>query len=245
MRVILLILFILLISEIIVLFFYHNQRLVKYNDSSFMSTIRYKLVETNHNSSYEIIYPEFEELLTRAREKDSDFGEYFAQYLLSIFTFVTLVAALVTSVLFQTCRNCLKVCRAVVSLILLTYCLFLMILFLIESINTKYKVNLADDQIYIFDDEFNDEIKEKLKLMYARKIYMICFSIFLTLAVIAKYTLIIIDVKLSRAKINVSNNNQQVAIPLESEGGRKNENDNIEIHIRQNIATSQESIVKN
>ena len=81
--------------------------------------------------------------------------------------------------------------------------------------------------------------------MYARKIYMICFSIFLTLAVIAKYTLIIIDVKLSRAKINSSNNNQQVAIPVESEGGRKNENENIEIHIRQNIVTSQESIVKN
>ena len=135
MRVILLVLFILLIAEIIVLFFYHDQRLVKY-DSSFVSHLRYKLFETNNNSSYEFIYPEFEKLLTRAREKDSDFGEYFIQYLLSIFTFVTLVAALVASVLFQTCRNCLKFCRAVVSLILLTYCLFLMILFLIESINT-------------------------------------------------------------------------------------------------------------
>ena len=246
MRVILLVLFILLIAEIIVLFFYHDQRLVKYNDSSFVSDLRYKLFETNNtNSSYEIIYPEFEELLTRASEQDTILSEYFIQFLLSFFTFVTLVVALVASVLFQTCRNCLKVCRAVVSLILLTYCLFLMILSLIESIDTKYKVNLTDDQIYIFDDEFNDEIKEKVKLMFNRKIYMICFPIFLTLAVIAKYTLIIIDVKLSRAKINSSNNNQQVAIPIESEGGRKNENENIEIHIRQNIVTSQESIVKN
>ena len=91
MRVILLVLFILLIAEIIVLFFYHDQRLVKYNDRSFVSDFRYKLFETNNNSSYEIIYPEFEKLLTRAREKDSDFGEYFIKYLLSIFTFVEIV----------------------------------------------------------------------------------------------------------------------------------------------------------
>ena len=104
MRVILLVLFILLIAEIIVLlFFYHDQRLVKYNDSSFVSHLRYKLFEINNNSSYEIIYPEFEELLTRAREKDSDFGEYFIQYLLSIFTFVTLVADFLLLLFFFKC----------------------------------------------------------------------------------------------------------------------------------------------
>ena len=65
---------------------------------------------------------------------------------------------------------------------------------------TKYKVNLTKEQIYMYDSEFNKEIEEKLDMMFERKIYMLVFSIFLTLSVITQITLIIIDIILFKKK---------------------------------------------
>ena len=78
-----------------------------------------------------------------------------------------------------------------------------MVKYLVESIMTIYKVNLTNEQIYIYDMEFNKKIKEKLDMIFERKIYMLVFSIFLILFVIAQYTLIIIDNQLFKKKIMV------------------------------------------
>ena len=101
----------------------------------------------------------------------------------------------------------MKICRGVTSLILLTFCIILFILYLIESIKTKYKINIPDNRIYLYDEEFNKEIKEKLNMMVERKICMLVFSIFLVLSVITQYILIIVDIILFKKKNNIINNN--------------------------------------
>ena len=127
-----------------------------------------------------------------------------------------------------------------------------MVKYLVESIMTKYKVNLTDEQIYMYDTEFNKEIKEKLDMMFERKIYMLSFSIFLTLAVLTQYILIIIDIHLFKKKknnININNNTQpQIAVNQESErelNRQNNGNADIQVHIRQNILNTEDIPVKN
>ena len=161
---------------------------------------------------------------------------------------------LLIGVLLQTCRDCLKICRGVSSLILLSLCFIVALLTLIESIATKYKLDLSDNQIYLFDIEFNKKIKEKLNMMVERKIYMLVFSIFLTLSIIAQYTLIIIDIQLFKKKknnINGNNNNTQPQIVVYQESERQidnnqnNEIGDIQVHIGQNIVNTEEVSVKN
>lgn len=91
-------------------------------------------------------------------------------------------------------------------------------------------------------------------MMVERKIYMLVFSIFLTLSIIAQYTLIIIDIQLFKKKknnINGNNNNTQPQIVVYQESERQinnnqnNEIGDIQVHIGQNIVNTEEVSVKN
>ena len=253
MRVILLILFILLIAEFVVFAFFLKKRIVKY-DQDFIRKLHDKMIEYVHYP-YPDIFNEFEKLFVKYREKVSgkiDLGEDFGQAFVSIFNYCAFAAFVLIGVLLQTCRDCLKVCRGVFSLILLSLYFGSMVKYLVESIMTKYKVNLSDSQIYMYDSEFNKEIREKLDMMFERKIYMLAFSIFLTLSAITQITLIIIDIILFKKKKNIMNNinntQPQIAANQESErefNHQNNGNGDIQVHIRQNIANTEEVPVKN
>ena len=102
----------------------------------------------------------------------------------------------------------------------------------------------------MYDTEFNKEIKEKLDMMFERKIYKLAFSILLTLAVLAQYILIIIDIRLFKKKKNNINNNTQPQIAVNQESERElnrqnNGNADIQVHIRQNILNTEDIPVKN
>jgi len=253
MRVILLILFILLIAELVVFAFFLKKRIAKY-DHRFVRKLHDKMIEYVHYP-YPNIFNEFEKLFVKYSELESEnqnFGEVFGEVLISILYYCAFAAFILLGVLLQTCRDCLKVCRGVFSLIFLTICFGSMVTYLVESIMTKYKVNLSDSQIYMYDSEFNKEIKEKLNMMFERKIYMLVFSIFLTLSAITQITLIIIDIILFKKKKNIMNNinNTQPQIAANQESERKfnhqnNGNADIQVHIRQNIANTEEVPVKN
>ena len=46
-------------------------------------------------------------------------------------------------------------------------------------------MNLSDEKIYIFDDEFNEEIRKNLKFAYERRIYLLVCTFFVMLGTIA------------------------------------------------------------
>jgi len=253
MRVILLILFILFIAEFVVFAFFLKKRIVKY-DQNFIRKLHDKMIVYGHYPNPDT-FNEFEELFVKYRERENeklDLGESFGETLTSILIYCAFAAFVLIGVLLQTCRDCLKVCRGVFSLILLFLYFGLMVIYLVESIMTKYKVNLSDSQIYMYDSEFNKEIREKLDMMFERKIYMLAFSIFLTLSAITQITLIIIDIILFKKKKNIMNNinntQSQIAANQESErelNHQNNGNADIQVHIRQNIANTEEVPVKN
>ena len=94
-------------------------------------------------------------------------------------------------------------------------------MFLIDSFRIKNEVNFTDDEIYIFDSSFNNEIKEKLQIMHDRKIYMIIFGFVAIIGEISQFALIIVDLVKFKKNLNVENNNnineQHVAVFQETE----------------------------
>ena len=254
MRVILLILFILLIGQLPVNLIFVFKRIIKY-DQTFIREFHNKMIE-KYNFIIPDIFKEFEELFEKYVQRSNEglgitFGTGIGQAIISIYIMIPINGFLLIGVLFQTCRDCIKICRGVFSLILLSFCVIVAILTLIESIITKYKLNLSDNQIYLYDDKFNKEIKEKLNMMVERKIYMLCFSIYFTLSVITQYILIIIDIQLFKKKNNYINNinktQPQIAVNQESErelNHQNNGNRDIQVHVMQNVVNTEEISAK-
>ena len=84
--------------------------------------------------------------------------------------FFTLIELIILTVLFfKKGGKCQKIMKYV--LIILSF--INMIIYLVIAFISKYKVDLEDEKIYIFDDDFNNEIKANLNYMFIRKIFLI------------------------------------------------------------------------
>ena len=215
MRIILLLLFIILCIVIAAIILYLYKFHLAYEFGSFMSQLEYKLRLKYGDNHYLHFYEEYQ----------SVFGKYRDLYgleniFLYFFTAIE-IAILILSILLQTCKTCCKICRGVFSLLLLFICIVYRIMFLIDSFRIKNEVNFTDDEIYIFDSSFNNEIKEKLQIMYDRKIYMIIFGFVAIIGEISQFALIIVDLVKFKKNLNVENNNnineQHVAVFQETE----------------------------
>ena len=197
--------------------------IIAYRD--FMKVLKEKLENQYENNDYYNYYNEFE----------SVFGTYNNDLFFlgpeahRIFTFIEIILIGV-AIIFQLCNNCWKIFRAVISLLILSGCLFINIYNIYISFQIKNKVNLTDDQIYIFDDDFNNEIKENLKKMYNRKIYIITSLFFVIVGLFTQFVLTIIDLRISPTNNNnVKKNNNKVSQIIVNETGKENDNSNVNI----------------
>ena len=206
MRIILLVLFILLCTNLASLLLYYNRYMLTIAYEDFMNRLKEKLELKFGN---DIIYKEYESLFGK-------YGPFMLYGLTKLVVYLFLIieiAFLVIPILFQTCNKCCKICRAIISLLLLIVALFFSIGYLISSFKIKNRVNLTDEEIYIFDDEFNNEIKKNIKTMYDRKIYLITCRFFELAGIIAQFILIIIDLVKTYSNKNkneINNDNYQV-----------------------------------
>ena len=218
MKYILLFLFIILIIEIILLALFFWQFLYAYAYKDFMNTLNSKLNTTNYN-----YYEEYIKLF-------GSYNEYYGlESLFVTIPIIIVVCALIFSILLQTCPRCLKITRAVISLLLISLCFYIMIYLTVISFLIKNKVNLTNQEIYIFDDEFNKEVKNNLKKMYYRKIYMILFSIFVSIGSLIQFILIVLDIKLTYQMkgLNINKNNNDIKeeeITVQQENKKQNNN---------------------
>ena len=115
MRVILLILFILLIGQIVVNFFFVIKRLGKY-ELSFIKDLHRKMIE-KFNFIITEIFQEFEELFEKYKDGEFSFSIGAFEAFFSLIIMFAADAFLLIGVLLQTCRDCLKICSGVLSLI--------------------------------------------------------------------------------------------------------------------------------
>jgi len=129
--------------------------------------------------------------------------KYIAIYSIMVLTFVALIILVICQL-----RGKRTKCKMVWELIILVYCFINMALYVYGAFNAKYKINIPDNKIYIYDDEFNKEIKDNLYNMYKRKICLIVFSIIAISGFIAQIIYTIFNGnKVKEPKKSQQNNN--------------------------------------
>ena len=193
MRIILIILIILFCIEIAGVILFTNKYAWIDNCGTFMDHLEYQLKKI-YNNSYEFYFNKYIKVFG---DDNNRFAVVIVGLYLTFFNIIELAVLLISN-LFQLCNKRWKICRAITSLLLLLICFGYSFLLLWHSFSFKSKVDLTDEEIYIFDEEFNNEIKNNLKYIHDRRIYLITCSFFVTAAILAEFVLIIIDVKLSK-----------------------------------------------
>ena len=212
------ILIIILIPEFIALIIFHIKYIKQFSFQDFMSTLKEKVYLKSQEDSEEII-SSFESIFGRYYDNA---GLGFAIHIL-ISLFILIIAIIeLTSLTICQLINKFICCKKCCSIFLPIHCFLDMIIYLVFAFSAKYKINLENDKIYSFDDDFNKEIKENLDLMYNRKIYLIACVLVAIIGIIGQFFIIILNIKEYN---NISNKNNvimgQAQIFISSENFRK------------------------
>ena len=108
--------------------------------------------------------------------------------------FVNIIFFIVLFILFAT--SSARICRTVLLiLILIVLSISLLISIIYVTFYTKTEVDLNDDELYIFDDELNKQLKEVLDDLTVRLLYYVFSLISVCLAYIGCIVLLIFNVK--------------------------------------------------
>ena len=214
MRVLLLLLVIFLCTNLVSVILYYCKYDLIYSNGDFKNTLKQKL-ESNITSEYRY---------DLEREYNSVLGK--DNRGLELLLLLSGIIFAIIAVLLQICKTCWKIGRLVISLLLITICLFFAYFSLDNSFKVKNKVNLTDEEIYVFDEEFNNKLKEELNIMYERKNYLIIYGIIFTVGLFAQYIIILIDIEIwySNEEKNENNNTlgQDVVVYQETDRQKNN-----------------------
>ena len=172
-----------------------------------MSTLEYKLYENkikpNETNADEII-TEFSKVFF-----DYSGNNWFSILILKLGALIILILTaieLLRLVIIQLKRTCCGCCKETFSFIFTIHSLFDMLIYLVFSFD-PVEINLEEDQIYSFDEEFNKEIKNNLDFMKKRRIYLIVCSSVAILGVIAQLVIVILNMRQDCCYKNKNNKN--------------------------------------
>ena len=178
-----------------------------------MSTLEYKLYENkikpNETNADEII-TEFSKVFF-----DYSGNNWFSILILKLGALIILILTaieLLLLVIIQLKRTCCGCCKETFSFIFTIHSLFDMLIYLVFSFD-PVEINLEEDQIYSFDEEFNKEIKNNLDFMKKRRIYLIVCSSVAILGVIAQLVIVILNMRQDCCYKNKNNKNNNNDIP--------------------------------
>ena len=122
------------------------------------------------------------------------------------FAINTIIFALIIVMLILQCHCCCQdkvFIKTIWSIIMLVIACLIAIKYDVSAFDVKYTLDLSDDEIYVFSDKFNQEIRENLDYQYSRRKEM------LTCAFMAQ-TVMIIQIVLSILKCRFSNETKDV-----------------------------------
>ena len=213
-------LFVLIISlicipELICLILYHVKYISDFTFESFMNKLQKKLDELGE---YDInYYPTFENLFNKYY--DTTGLNLMIKFLQSFVVFITIFALLLLTFLLQISCCCKQrdFLRFILSIISLIICFGVSFTYVSFAFKEKYKIEMSEDKIYIFDKDFNQEIKDNLDFMFNRRIYLIVCPFFLQACLIAQIIFIVIKDKLIKKDNNYTDNfNKDIGVaPIE------------------------------
>lgn len=207
MKIINIILLAILILEIVALILFHIKYIAQFNFRNFMSTLYDKM---NLTEEYELREEyEHREKYKKYEKYEAVFNKYYDNASLgfaistatSLFVMILTIIALIFLVIWQFCGKC-KNCKKCCDFFFPIYCLLNMIIYLYFAFSAKYKVDIPENEIYVYDEEFNKELKKNLDFMYERKIYLIVCVFVAIAGIITQFILILIYRKNESVIIN-------------------------------------------
>ena len=89
-----------------------------------------------------------------------------------IITYIFLISFMITYLYHFANRTCCK-CKKTFSYIAIIFAAVLSIIFIAIATDAKTKIDLTDEEIYQFDDEFNEKTRKNINFMKRRKIILI------------------------------------------------------------------------
>ena len=202
------VLIILLIPIFTAIALFHFKYITKFQFSSFMSTLQSKAHENSlkRNETYpDEFIEEFEKVF--CRYTDSNGLSRAIPQAASLVILILTIIELLLLVIIQLKRSCCGCCKETFSLIFLIHSLFDMLLYLVFAFDDQTEVNLNEDQIYSFDEEFNNEIRKNLDFMKKRKIYLIVCSSVAIVGVLSQLIIVILNMREDCCLKNNNNNN--------------------------------------
>ena len=189
-----LIIMILCILEIAALIIYLGKYISNYSFKSFMEKLSEKLDYSSESDQKYLRV--FEDVFNKYTDSTGLFA------LGNFFTMAIVLVAIGILLLFTILIQLKVFCRQddskrfIFSLIFIILCFAINFANLDPAFNAKYEVKLDKDQIYRFDDEFNEEIKDNLDFMYERRIYLIVCFLLTQIFFICQIVLVIIKDKI-------------------------------------------------
>ena len=201
--ILILIIILLCIPELIVLLIFQVKYLAEFTYHDFMEKLSDKLgVRNEEENAY---FSAFEDLFNRY--SDSSGLDAFVGILKTLIVFIIIFVLLLLVVLFQVncCCKQKDFLRFILSIIFLVICFGLCFVYVAYAFEAKYEIKLSDDKIYIFDNDFNKEIKDNLDLMKERRTYLITCSFLAVFFFLCQIVLVILKEKFFKKENNDDN----------------------------------------
>ena len=170
---------IIFIFEIALLIVYFGLYLGQLSFGHFMDTLKKKI--ESKDSSYKYQIERYDELFYHGKDSSGIHAvlSLFLSVFISFFLLLFLIILIISQFKCKKCRKYLHIILGIICIGMLIYCLYL-------GFDAKYEVDLKDGEIYIFDKEFNDEIRYALNFMLARKIILIIAPFLMIIGIIAQ-----------------------------------------------------------
>ena len=190
-----LILIFLLIPIITAIVLFHIKFLTQFKFKNFIHTLENKASQNsytrNETNSDEII-EQFQKVFVKYTDSNG-FSIAIPQYASLVILILTIIE-LSLLVIIQLQKTCCGCCKIFFSFIFIIHSLFDMLIYL-GFANEQAEVKLEKEQIYSFDEEFNEEIKKNLDFMKERQIYLIACSYVAIVGIIVQFIIVILNMR--------------------------------------------------
>ena len=193
--IILIIISLVIVTSIII---FHIKFTAKYSFDHFMHTLKNKIYEKEQqneerNETDYFSYQNLEKMEeVFGRYSDTSGLEVALYSLMSLFILIITIIEIVFLLIVQL-PKCLCFCKNCCSFFSPIHILLDMLIYLILAFREKYKVNIEEEEIYIFDEEFNKEIRKNLDFMKKRKIYLIVCALFAFIGILVQLGMVILN----------------------------------------------------
>ena len=175
-----------IIVQIILIIFFHIKFVSQYDFKDFMASLQEREYERNHTDD-DIMIP-YEKVFNRYYDNAG-----LSQGLSIVGSFLIMISTIITLITSGILQFCIikKNCGRKGAIVCIVYSFIAMMIYLVLGFNAEYKVNLKDEEIYVYDDEFNQEIKKNINFMKTRKIILILFSILVIFGIIFEFIVVV------------------------------------------------------